>query len=128
MKRLLIIGLLAFSLGACAQLRGLQTAYSIVTESTVPAQTVIVAANSFDAIQATATQYLIYCKNNITVPACSAGNRRTVIKYVRVGRAARNQLETSIATGAPGPGAIYNTLIAAINQLNATPVANGVPR
>lgn len=126
MKRILLIAALALSAAGCAQLQGLKSAYSIVTESTVPAQSVIVAANAFDALQGTATQYLIYCKANLATAICSAANRRNVIKYVRVGRAARNQLETSIASGANGPAPVYNALIAAITQLNASAV--GAPR
>jgi len=128
MKRFLVVFLLAFSIGACAQLRAIQTVYSIATEATVSPQTIIVAANSFDALQATATQYLIYCKTNLATPICVADNRRQVIKYVRVGRAARTQLETYIASGQAGPSALYNTLVAAINQLNQTPAAQGAPR
>ena len=128
MKRFLVIFLLTFSVGACDTLRAIQTVYSIATEATVSSQTIIIAANSFDALEATATRYLIYCKTNLTVPACSANNRRQVIKYVRSGRAARTQLETYIASGQAGPSALYNTLIAAINQLNQTPAAQGAPR
>src|SRR6266446_4203788 len=58
---------------------------------------------------ATATQYLVYCKANLTTAICSADNRRSVIKYVRSGRAARNQLETYVAAGNAGPAGLYNT-------------------
>ena len=124
MKKLIIIAL-AIGLGACAQLK---TVYSLVTDTAVSPTQVIVAANSFDAIEGTATQYLVYCKSNLTVPACSADNRRAVIKYTRAGRAARNQLETYIVQNANAPSAIYNTLVAAINSLNATPAAQGAPK
>lgn len=126
MKKVLLLLLLALPLGACAQLQAARTAYSIATETTIPPQTVIVAANAFNAVQATATQYLIYCKSNLATKVCSADNRRNVIKYVRVGRAARNQLEASVASNGAAPATIYNTLIAAINQLNAS--AAGAPR
>lgn len=124
MKKLIILAL-AISLGACAQLK---TVYSVVTDTYVTPTQVIVAANSFDALEGTATQYLVYCKSNLTKPACSADNRRGVIKYVRAGRAARNQLETYIVQNANAPSAIYNALIAAINQLNLTPAATGAPK
>ena len=124
MKRFIII-VLAIGLGACAQLK---TVYSLVTDTAVSPTQVIVAANSFDALEGTATQYLVYCKSNLTVPACSAGNRRAVIKYTRAGRAARNQLETYIVQNTNAPSAVYNTLVAAINSLNATPAAQGAPK
>ncbi len=125
MKRLALILALTLSLGACANLK---TAYQIITEASISPTQIIVAANAFDALEGTATQYLVYCKSNLATPVCSADNRRSVIKYVRSGRAARNQLETYIASGNAGPAGLYNTLIAAINQLNLTPAASGAPR
>lgn len=121
----LVLG--AISLGGCAsELQKLHTVYSIVTETTVSPSTIIVAANSFDALEATATQYLTYCKANLTASACSADNRRTVIKAVRAGRAARNQLETYVTNNTAAPSAIYNTLVAAINTLNTSAAAGGL--
>ena|SRR5258706_1836984 len=125
MKKLIAIGLLALSLSACANLKNV---YSIITEATVSPTQIIVAANAFDALEGTATQYLVYCKTNLATTICSADNRRGVIKWVRTGRAARNQLETYIASNTTGPAAVYNTLIAAINQLNLTPAASGAPK
>src|SRR6266403_2033417 len=122
MKKLLIL-VLALSLGACANLK---TAYQVITEASVSPTQIVVAANAFDALEGTATQYLVYCKANLSTPICSADNRRSVIKYVRSGRAARNQLETYVAAGNAGPSSLYNTLIAAINSLNLSPV--GAPR
>ena len=124
MKKLLILGL-ALSLGACANLKNVYTA---ITEATVSSTQIVVAANAFDALEGTATQYLIYCKSNLTTAICSADNRRSVIKWVRTGRAARNQLETYVTSGNAGPSGLYNTLIAAINQLNSSPAASGAPR
>src|SRR6266404_7499878 len=122
MKKLLVLAL-ALTLGACANLK---TAYQVITEATVSPTQIVVAANAFDASEGTATQYLVYCKANLTTTICSADNRRSVIKWVRFGRAARNQLETYVAAGNAGPAGLYNTLIAAINQLNLTPI--GAPR
>lgn len=123
MKRLFIAAALvgAVALGGCAsELQKLQTVYHVVTETTVPPTTIIVAANSFDALEATATQYLTYCKANLSTSACSADNRRTVIKAVRAGRAARNQLETYVTSNTAAPSAIYNALVAAINTLSTS--------
>jgi hypothetical protein len=118
----LVLGSLALG-GCAAELQKLQTVYSVVTQTSVPPTTIIVAANSFDALEATATQYLSYCKANLTTSACSATNRRTVIQAVRAGRAARNQLETYVTNNTNAPSAIYNALVAAINTLNTSPVS-----
>src|SRR6266478_1458100 len=83
-------------LSGCANLKNV---YSIITEATVSPTQIIVAANAFDALEGTATQYLVYCKANLATAICSADNRRSVIKYVRSGRAARNQLESYVAAG-----------------------------
>jgi hypothetical protein len=125
MKKLLVVLTLALSLGACASL---QTAYKIVTGASVSPTQIVVAANAFDALEGTATQYLVYCKANLATAVCSADNRRSVIKYVRSGRTARNQLEPYITSGSAGPSALYNTLIASINQLNLTPAAQGAQK
>ncbi len=125
MKRLALLLALALTLSACANLK---TAYQVITEASVSPTQIIVAANAFDALEGTATQYLVHCKSNLATPVCSANNRRSVIKYVRSGRAARNQLETYVAVGNAGPSGLYNTLIAAINQLNLTPAASGASR
>lgn len=116
-----IVLALAFVLSGCAgDLQKLQTVYTIVTESTVSPTAIVVAANSFDAIEATATQYLVYCKANPAQPVCSADNRRVVIRAVRSGRSARNQLETYITQQTPAPAPVYNVLITAINTLQAS--------
>lgn len=119
MKKFLAIGL-TLALGGCAGLQRLETAYTFVTETTVPVQTIVVAANTFNGIEGTATQYLVYCKPKLSEPICSKANRQTVIRAVRFGRAARNQLETYMVQGTPAPSAIYNTMVAAITTLQAS--------
>lgn len=124
MKRALIL-LLALSLAGCAGLQKLETAYTVATTTTVPASVVIPAANAFDALKATATNYGQYCLSQKFVPTiCSAANRRSVIKFVRAGTAARIQLESSLSTGQPALGTVYNALIAAVTGLQGTPINN----
>jgi hypothetical protein len=124
MKKFIAIALLAFSVAGC-QLQTLQNAYTIATTTTVPANVVIPAANAFDAIKATATNYGQYCLSQKFVPTiCSAANRRAVIKFVRAGTAARVQIESSLSTGQPALGTVYNALIAAVNGLQGTPINN----
>lgn len=115
----LALCLVGLTVGGCAgELQKFKTAVSIVTGTTVSPTTVIVAANAFNGIKATATNYLRYCKTNLSRSECSATNRRNVIKYVRAGTAARNQLETYLTTNSDAPATIYNALIAAYNALN----------
>jgi hypothetical protein len=116
MKKLLLISLLALSLGGCAQL---QTAWSVVTGTSVSPTQIIVAANAFDAGEASATQYLLYCKANPAVSYCALKTRQAVVSGVRAGRAARNQLEPYIVSGSAGPAAVYNSLVAAVTQMQA---------
>lgn len=128
MKRLLIVSLLCLGLGGCASLSAdiakLSQVYTVVTTATVPPTTIIITANAFDALKATATNYGKYCIQGKFIDAiCSAGNRRKVVQFVRSGTAARNQLELSITTNTPATAIIYNTLVAAVNGLKSTPVA-----
>ncbi len=71
MKKLLVLAL-ALTLGACANLK---TAYQVITEASVSPTQIIVAANAFDALEGTATQYLVYCKANLTTAICSASSK-----------------------------------------------------
>lgn len=121
MKRLIIAAALTLSLGACSTLDTIQQ----VATATVPAQAVIPAANAFDILKGTATNYGRYCiANKMPEPVCSASNRRIVIKFVRSGTSARNQLEASLTTGQPAAASVYNTLVAAIQGLKGTPVTS----
>lgn len=125
MKKLLI-PLVCFWLAGCATFNAdiakLQQVYTVVTTAEVPPTTVIVTANAFDALKATATNYGRYCIQGKFIDAiCSAVNRRKVIQFVRAGTSARNQLELSITTNTPATATIYNTLVAAVNGLTQSP-------
>jgi len=125
-RRLLIFPLL-FALGACASL---QTAWNVVTGTEVSATQILVAANAFDAGEAGATQYLLFCKATVPPPSyCALKTRQTVVAAVRAGRVARTQLEPYIVSGAAGPAALYNTLVATITTLQAQiPTTSGVTK
>jgi hypothetical protein len=124
MKKLLLIPLL-LSLGACASL---QTAWNVVTGVSVSPTQIIVAANAFDAGEASATQYLAYCKATTPAPSiCALSNRQAVVKAVRAGQVVRNQLEPYIVSGTAGPAALYNTLVATVSTLQAQIPATGAP-
>src|SRR5690348_11776583 len=59
MKKLLLIIAVSLSLSGCANF---QNAWGIVTGATVSPTAVYIARNSFDALEATATNYISYCK------------------------------------------------------------------
>lgn len=126
MRKLLYACMIAISVAGCAGLQkkiDLATGvYTAVTETTVPASVVIPAANAFDVLKAAATNFARYCIKNQMLPSvCSADIRRGVIRAVRSGTAARNQLEVSVETGQPALGSVYNVLVAAVNGLKASP-------
>ncbi len=124
MKRLFLVFPLLLTLGACASL---QTAWDVVTGTEVSATQIIVAANAFDAAEGSATQYLLYCKATVPAPSyCALSTRKTVVTAVRVGRAARSQLEPYIVSGTAGPAALYNTLVATITTLQSQIPTTGV--
>lgn len=119
----------ALTLAGCAgELQKLQTVWTVVNGATVSPKAILVAANSFDALERTAAKYLDYCRPRLSEPICSAGNRRVVIRAVREGRGARDQLEVYISGQTPGPARLYNILIGALNTLTASPAtAAGSP-
>jgi len=128
MRKLLVIAALALSLGACAQVQKVldeaKGIYDFATTATVSAAQAGIVANAYDALKATATNYANYCiTQKFPQPLCSAANRRAVIKGVRSGDAARAQIELSITTGQPVVASLYNTLVAAIQALQTTPIS-----
>jgi hypothetical protein len=117
--------LVALALAGCANLQAVQGVYTTVTETTVPATVVIPTANAFNILKLGATNYGRYCiANKMPEPVCSAGNRRIVIKAVRAGTGARRQMVASVEQGQPALSSIYNVLVAAVNDLQKSPVAS----
>lgn len=106
------------TLGGCAEIQKLESVYQVASSAQVTPKQIYIAAQTFDGLQATATNYLIYCKPRLTEAICSADNRRLVIRSVRAGRASRNQLETYITQNTSAPVSVYNALLAAIDSLN----------
>ena len=113
------------ALAGCAEFKVVTETFETVTTTTVPAEVVIPAANTFDILKAGATNYGQYCINNHMTPSiCGALTRRVVIKSVRSGTAARNQLKGSVRNGTPAAASIYNVLVTAVSSLKNTPAAN----
>jgi hypothetical protein len=120
-KKLFLVIPLTMLLGACATPFGqkVELAWQMVTSASVSPTQIIIAGNAFDAAEASATQYLTYCKVNAALKGCDLKTRQTVVAAVRAGRTARNQLEPYVTSGTAGPSAIYNTLIATITSLQS---------
>lgn len=125
MRRILLAVTLALSLAGCAGISAVTGVFKTVTETTVPADVVIPAANAFNILKAGATNYGMYCIQQKMVPSiCSATTRRVVVRSVRSGTAARNQLEASVTSGQPALSSIYNVLVSAVTSLQTTPASN----
>lgn len=119
MKKLLVIGLL-FALSACTNL---QNALSTVEGTSVSPSAVYVAVNAFDAVEATATNYLRLprCSGSASYACRDPGATRRIIPAVRSGRVARTNLEQFYKDnpGALGPVGLYNALVTATNTLQS---------
>jgi hypothetical protein len=126
MKKLLLVIPLALMLGACASL---QTAWSVVTGASISPTQIIIAANAFDAGEASATQYLLYCKATVPAPSyCALSTRQQVVAAVRAGRVTRAQLEPYIVSNTAGPAALYNALVATVTSLQSQIPTAGVAK
>lgn len=124
MRKALLIGALlgASALGGCAQFQQFETDVGFVTSATVPASAAVVAANSFDAIEATATNYLRLptCSGSASQPICKTQVAvNAIVPAIRSGRGARNAIESLLAKNNNGaiPVATYDTLTSAVSVL-----------
>lgn len=117
MKRIIILSVI-LSLGGCASL---QNDWNALTGSVVSPTAVIVAGNSFDALEATATNYLRLVKcNDSNGPICRDPKATAmIIPAIRSGRAARTNLEQFMGDnpGKLGDQGLYNALQTAITTL-----------
>lgn len=128
MKRIVLALVLAASVAGCA---GFQKTLEIATgvytyaQEPVPANVVIPTANAFNILKAGATNYGTYCIQQNMVPAvCSPDFRRNVVRAVRAGTNARNQMVGSLERGEPAGATVYNALVSAVNGLKSSPAAN----
>ena len=116
MKKLFLC--LALLLVGCA---GITNAINVVSGTSVTPGQAYIAANAFDAIEATATTYL-------QLPGCTAGGSvvcrsatavAKIVPAIRIGRTARNALEAAVTSsgGAPVSTSLYSALTAQTNTL-----------
>ena len=92
-----------------------------VTGASVSPTAVVVAANAFDAVKATATNYIAYCTPNPASAGCSDAAIQKLIPAVRAGTDARNSLEQFQAAhpGQLGSRGVYDALTAATSTIKA---------
>jgi hypothetical protein len=118
MRKLFVLLLLAPLIGGCAQLKNV---FDAATGASVSPAAVLVAGNSFDAVEKTTTNYIVFCTANRANPACAnfVTIRGELVPAVRAGRAARNNLEAFMKAnpGVLGPAGLYNALQASVQTL-----------
>lgn len=120
MRRILAVLALGLALAGCAKIN---KAYQVLTTSTVSPTAVVVAGNSFDALEATATNYLTRPRcNGTNGPLCrDPGATAKIIPAIRAGRVARNNLEQFLVDhpGDLGAQGLYDTFTKTISTLQA---------
>jgi hypothetical protein len=117
----------ADALSGCATVgllqRDVDTAWQVATSAKVSPTAVILAANAFDALEASATNYLRLPKcSTVATSICrDPGATRAMIPAVRAGRIARNNLEAFLRThpGELGPQGLYDALASAARSIQA---------
>lgn len=118
MRKLMLAAALTLCLAGCAQF---QNAWDTLTSAKVTAAMVSVAGNTFDALEATATNYLRLPKcTGSNGPACRDPKATAaIIPAIRSGRVARNNLEQFFADhpGELGPQGLYDALQSSISTL-----------
>lgn len=123
MRKIILALALAVSLGGCATLQRIDAAWQAVKSATVSPQAVVVAANTFNALEATATNYLRLAKcTGANGPICrDPAITAKVIPAVRAGRAARDSLLAfqRAHPGQLGDQGVYDALQASISTLTA---------
>lgn len=120
MRKFILGVVVAISFAGCSSL---QNAYDVVTGVSVSPVAVYVAANSFDAAEATATNYLRLKRcSTVSGPVCRSPVATTkIIPAVRSGRIARDRL-TQFQKDNPsklGPTGLYNALTSATAALQS---------
>lgn len=125
MRKLILALVLSVNLGGCALFQG----FHAVSDIQVSEQAVYVAANAFNVVQITATNYLRLKKCDGSTFVCRSPTATAmIIPAIRSGRAARDELETFTRQnpGRLGSAGTYNALVAATNSIKAIFVQYGV--
>jgi hypothetical protein len=122
---LAIVGVLAIPVAGCANGFGqkVSNVFTAATTATVDPQAIIIAANTFDGLQATA-------KNYLRLPRCSAASgpvcrnpavTPSIITAVHSGRDARKKALAFLKAhpGQLGPQGVYDALQGAVGELQS---------
>lgn len=122
MKKLLAIVLLSLSLTGCTTFDRIQNSFVAINSATVSPQLVLLASNTFDGLQVTATNYLNLkrCRSATLSPICRDPTATAIlIPAVRSGRMARDELQEFYKRhpGSLGPQGTYDALQASIRTI-----------
>ena len=121
MKRLFVIALITLTLGGCAEFNKLKATAEAIGEFSVSPQSVVIASNTFDALEVTATNYLrLPSCRKVTSKVCrDATATSLIIPAVRSGRVARNNLQQFLADhpNQLGPSGAFDALNASISTI-----------
>lgn len=118
MKKLIIALALTASVSGCADFNN---TWGTITGATVSPTAVYIARNSFDALEATSTNYIVFCKVHPKTVGCSKEAINKIIPAVRSGRVARSNLVQfqKDHPGELGTQGLYDALVNATNTLQA---------
>ena len=112
MKRVVLV--IALGLAGCSTLTN-------IAGTTVSPSQVVIAGNSFDALEATATNYLRLPTCPVQAPVCkNSASVGPIVSAVHAGRTARTDM-IGYVTANPGqavPVSRYDTLKASVDSLN----------
>lgn len=118
------------ALAGCADIRAVTNTIGVVADAQIPANVALVAANSFDAVELSAKNILVFCTPTPAPAICASqrANIRTMSAAVLAGRPIRNAIEP-LNAGVASPvsksaydklEAIISTLTSAVNVFNAS--------
>jgi len=128
LRSIAVVAALALSLGGCAGLQKVSDAVGFVTSAAaavenvqVSPEMVLIASNSFDAVQVTATNYLRLKRcTGTNGPLCrDPAYTPTIIATVKAGRVARDDLQKFMRDnpGSLGKTGLYNALVQSIGTI-----------
>lgn len=121
MKKFFAIVLALVFLSGCSTFDRLKSTAEAVGEFTVSPTAVIIASNTFDALQITATNYLkLKSCRKISNPVCRDPTATAlIIPAIRAGRVARNNLQQFLKDhpNQLGPSGVFDALNASISTI-----------
>lgn len=121
MRKLFIIALTAIGLSGCAALADFKNAFDAATSVTVSPQAIVIASNSFNAVEASATNYLNLTRCDKTTSKVCRDKAVTAILIPAVlnARKARNDLVAFQRThpGQLGTQGLYDALRQSVTTL-----------